>query len=62
MLDMLLSDAGMWRVSDIGYLDDLYMRRAPLLMVPRAFRGRQQNWEFLRGIEKNRKKSFKRDW
>ena len=62
VLDMMLSDAGMWRVSDIGYLDDLYVRRTPLLKVPGAFAGRLLNWDFLRGEEISSRKSFKRAW
>jgi FkbM family methyltransferase len=62
VLDMLLSDAGMWRVSDIGYLDDLYVRRTPLLKAPGAHAARLTNWDFLQGLERGSKKSFKRGW
>lgn len=61
-LDMMLSDAGMWRVSDIAYLDDLYVRRAPLLKVPGYSKERQQNWDFIRKEELYNHKSFKRGW
>ena len=61
-LDMLLSDAGMWRVTDLAYLDDLYVRRAPLLKIPTAAAERQQNWDYLRGLEKSGSRSWKRSW
>jgi hypothetical protein len=59
-LDMMLSDAGMWRVGDIAYLDDFYVRRTPLLRVPGNFQGRQQNWDFISEKERNTHKNFKR--
>ena len=62
VLDMMLSDAGMWRVSDLSYLDDLYVRRAPLLKVPGATAMRKDNWDFLRGVEVKDRKSYKRGW
>ena len=63
-LDMLLTDAGMWRVGDMAYLDDLYVRRAPLLRVPRAAEARDENWHFLRNLEiaAKPKRSWKRAW
>ena len=63
-LDMLLTDAGMWRVGDMAYLDDLYVRRAPLLRVPRATEARDENWHFLRNLEiaAKPKRSWKRAW
>lgn len=61
-LDMLLSDAGMWKVTDLAYLDDLYVRRAPLLKIPTAAIARQQNWDYFRGLEKSGSRSWKRGW
>jgi len=61
-LDMLLVDAGMWRVGDIAYLDDLYVRRSPLLRMPQHEDRRDENWKFLRSAETTRKGSYKRAW
>lgn len=61
-LDMLMSDAGFWRVADMTYVDDLYVRRLPLLRPPTANRWRSENWEFFRGTEFNQRASRKRVW
>jgi hypothetical protein len=34
-LDIILADAGFWRVADVGYADDLYVRGPRLLSVLR---------------------------
>ena len=47
-LDMLIHDGGYWRVNDIGYLDDLYVR-GPRLVKDKAYdsRARKINYEYL---------------
>jgi FkbM family methyltransferase len=45
-LDMLLHDAGFWRVSDIGYNDDVYVRVRPLLKFRTEGANRKLNWDY----------------
>ena len=46
-LDMLIHDGGFWRVNDIGYLDDLYVR-GPRLVKDKAYdaSSRKINYEY----------------
>ena len=59
-LDMLLSDAGFWRVSDLSYADDLYIR-APRLLHHSPFhaQARVGSWQHYTGSQK--KRCLKRD-
>ena len=54
---MVLHDGGYWRVSDIGYGDDLYVR-APRLLKDRDFdsKSRRNNWDY----SMTSKRNFKR--
>jgi hypothetical protein len=46
MLDMLLNDAGFWKVSDIAYLDDVYIRAPKLMKFANDGKVRKVNWDF----------------
>ena len=48
-LDLLLADAGFWRMADIGYADDLYIRAPRLRYGSTAYNTqmRKGNWEWL---------------
>lgn len=61
-LDMLLSDAGFWRVSDLSYLDDLYIR-APRLLHSRPYHAqwRAAMWQYITQGEKRKKRCIKRE-
>ena len=58
MLDMLLHDGGYWRVADVGYGDDVYIR-APKLVKSRHMdtRHRNSNWEYVSNLRLNYKAS-----
>jgi FkbM family methyltransferase len=61
-LDMLLSDAGFWRVSDLSYVDDLYIRAPRLLHSnPVHAKWRAENWQFIAEVEKQKKRCIKRE-
>ena len=61
-LDMLLSDAGYWRTSDLAYIDDLYIRGPRLLHDPvNQANERKVNWDYALDIEKKKKRSIKRE-
>ena len=60
-LDMLLSDAGFWRVSDISYLDDLYIRGPRLLHNRENAITRKDNWDYIRETERRKKRCLKRE-
>lgn len=49
-LDMLLHDAGFWRVTDIGYIDDLYIRARPLFKFPCDNTSRKENWDYMASV------------
>lgn len=53
-LDMLFSDGGFWRISDLAYLDDLYIR-APRLLVDAPFfnAARKDNWDYIARLDIN---------
>lgn len=53
MLDMQLHDAGFWKVSDIAYLDDVYIRAPRLLKFFSEHINRKNNWEYIAAHEKS---------
>jgi len=53
MLDMQLHDAGFWKVSDIAYLDDVYIRAPRLLKFFSENINRKNNWEYIAAHEKS---------
>jgi hypothetical protein len=52
MLDMQLHDSGFWKISDIAYLDDVYIRAPRLLKFGIDNRNRKTNWEYIAAHEK----------
>ena len=58
---MLLADAGFWRVSDIGYQDDLYVRGPRLLHNSQQTTIRIQNWNYILDLEKVKGRCIKRE-
>ena len=61
-LDMALHDAGLWKVTDIAYLDDLYVRAPRFLHAPGHEKGRAENWGFFKRVETQRGYCLKRRW
>jgi FkbM family methyltransferase len=59
-LDMLLHDAGYWRISDIGYLDDVYIRAKPLLKFGSEGKSRKENWDYIVASDARVSRSTKR--
>ena len=61
LLDMLLSDAGFWRISDLAYGDDLYIRGPRLLHNTMQASHRKGNWEWIVAKEKEKGRCLKRE-
>lgn len=61
-LDMAFHDAGMWKVTDLAYLDDLYVRAPKFLRLPGFEEGRAENWGLFRRMEAQRGFCVKRRW
>jgi hypothetical protein len=53
MLDMQLHDSGFWKVSDIAYLDNVYVRAPKLMKFKSEGRNRKDTWDHIALYEKS---------
>lgn len=60
-LDMLLHDGGYWKITDIAYLDDLYIRGPRLLHSVVHTPERVGNWKWIADFEKRKGRCIKRE-